>query len=97
MAFTCFECHMADQQDGQKYLQEMAVARDAEMEGRKAEALEIRLRAASMMIGSADYHISVYLVGHNEAWPGVQVWLPAYGVSIGECEDCSKRRPCVNV
>ena len=95
MAFTCFECHMADQQEGRKYLQEMAVARDAELEGRSGDALAIRLRASAMMIGSADYHISMYLAGHNENWPCI-VWLPGIGVSVGECEDCAEYRPCVN-
>jgi hypothetical protein len=97
MAFVCFECHMANQQDGRQYLAEMMVARDAELDGRTEESIAIRLRASAMIRGSADYHIAVKLVGEIGPWPGVQVWLPGPGVSVGPCEDCDSKRPCVNV
>lgn len=97
MAFTCFTCHMREQRDGQTYLDNIAVARDAEIDGRAEEARAIRLRAASYILGTADYHLATKQVGDNESWPGETVWLPSVGVSVGPCEDCDRTRPCVNV
>lgn len=97
MSFTCFECHINDRATYEFFRQEAAVARDAQLEGRTADAKQIRERIVAYLNADTDYFVQNYPVGYNDAWPDAAlVWAPRIGVSVGACESCSKQRPCVN-
>jgi hypothetical protein len=99
MSWTCFECHVQAQAGCENYLANRAVARDADLSGRRREAREIRLLAAAMLIGTADYHLAMKQVDErvDGPWAGQVVWAQEPGVSVGECEECARIKPCVNV
>lgn len=108
MSFTCYACVVRRGQAQIARLTESeVVARDAALGDKIDSAVDV-LVAAGMTREQAKTRVdelatlpveipSYWKIGDHEAWPGEQVWLPDWGVSVGPCEDCRNDRPCRNL
>jgi len=95
--FVCFECHVKNLPKRDGYLHTVSVADDAKEAGRIDDYKTLMKQAhAELLLTADDYFMHAYPHGFHDEWPNTPVWLPNWGASVGPCESCRKRRPCVH-